>query len=126
MTDQQWEKLKEGAPHFESARRNWVRSAPRWLTDQVVEVYETVTGKKMINKNSNCSVCVLRIYQAAGKLYFDELEKRQANFEELKKRQVKDEKDEKSNNAQSKSRKRKKDSGDTRSSKKRVVETEVN
>lgn len=79
FTDKQWELLKQASPHFENARRERVRNAPRWLTQQVIDVYESATGKHMFHKDLSCAVCVLRIYQTVGKLYFDDLKNHQNN-----------------------------------------------
>lgn len=79
FTDKQWELLKQASLHFENARRERVRNAPRWLTQQVIDVYEAATGKKMLHKDLSCAVCVLRVYQTIGKLYFDDLKYHQSN-----------------------------------------------
>ena len=43
-TDEQWKIIRQAAPHYESARLGYVRNAPRWLTEQVIAVYEAATG----------------------------------------------------------------------------------
>ena len=86
FTDKQWELLKQASLHFENARRERVRNAPRWLTQQVIDIYEAATGKQMLHKDLSCAVCVLRVYQTVGKLYFqDKLER--DNFDDLKNHQ---------------------------------------
>lgn len=86
FTDKQWELLKPASLHFENARRERVRNAPRWLTQQVIDIYEAATGKQMLHKDLSCAVCVLRVYQTVGKLYFqDKLER--DNFDDLKNHQ---------------------------------------
>ena len=100
FTDEQFELLTKALPHFESARRERVRNAPRWLTEQTISIYEAATGKRMLHKNLSCAVCVLRVYQAVGKLYFDDLKNHQnnnfkdklerENFEDLKNHQNND------------------------------------
>lgn len=79
MTNEQWNKFKEAAPHFESAKHNWVRNAPRWLSEQTIRIYEDVTGRTMLYHDLSCAICVLHIYQTAAKLYFDELERRKVS-----------------------------------------------
>lgn len=76
----QFEIIKKASPHFETARRDYIRNAPRWLTEEIVSTYETATGKKVLSKDYGCAVCVLHIYQQIGKTYFADLKER----EELK------------------------------------------
>jgi len=82
FTDEQLEILQQARPHFDSARRGFIRNAPRYLTEQVINVYES-TGRTILSKDLTCAVCVLRIYQAAGALYFKDIEERQ-RAEEMK------------------------------------------
>ena len=77
MTDEQWKQYKEAQPHFESAKHNFVRNAPRWLTEQTIRIYEDVTGRTMLYNDLSCAVCVLHIYQTAAKLFDEEQKNRQ-------------------------------------------------
>lgn len=79
-SEDQWRIIKEASPHYESARHEYIRNAPRWLTQQVIDVYEAATGKTMMHKDLSCAVCVLNIYKQIGKTYFNDLKER----EELK------------------------------------------
>lgn len=82
--DDVWEKFKKASPHFLSARKEYIRNVPVWLTEQTVNIYEQMTGKKVLNKDFSCAHCVLRVYQLAGKLYFQELDRRNKLEEENK------------------------------------------
>lgn len=77
FTDEQWNEIKKASPHFESARREYIRNAPSWLTKSVVEIYEAATGNKIPNRDFTCAICVLRIYQTIGKAYFADLKERE-------------------------------------------------
>ena len=72
-TDEQWKIIRQAAPHYESARLGYVRNAPRWLTEQVIAVYEAATGNTLQSKNLSCATCVLNIYNTIGRTYFKEL-----------------------------------------------------
>lgn len=74
--DEQWEQIKQASPHYETARRDYIRNAPRWLTEQIMTVYEDATGRTIMSRNLNCAVCVLHIYQTVGKTYFADLDER--------------------------------------------------
>jgi hypothetical protein len=76
LNEQQWNLLKQAAPHFETARHEYLRNCPRWLSEQVINVYEAATGKTILHKDLSCAVCVLRIFQTVSKLYFYNLEER--------------------------------------------------
>ena len=101
--DEEWRIIKEASPHYKTARQEYIRNAPRWLTEQVINIYESVTGKTILDKDLSCAHCVLRIYQIAGKLYFSELDRREKLEEE--KKNVRDD--------QSKRRNQKKTKGDS-------------
>lgn len=77
LTDEQWEEFKKASPHFLSAKNEYIRNAPRWLTESVINIYESATGKIILNKDLSCATCVLNIYKVAGKLYFSELSRRE-------------------------------------------------
>jgi hypothetical protein len=79
FTDEQWNEIKKASPHFESARRDYIRNAPSWLTKSVVDIYEAATGNKIPIKDFTCATCVLRIYQTIGKAYFADLKEREAS-----------------------------------------------
>ena len=74
--EEQWQLISQASPHFETARRDYIRNAPQWLTEQIMSVYEDATGKTIMSKNLTCAVCVLRIYQTVGKTYFADLDER--------------------------------------------------
>lgn len=75
-TEEQWRIIKQASPHYESARHEYIRNAPRLLTQQVIDVYEAATGKTVMHKDLSCAVCVLNIYKQIGKTYFSDLEER--------------------------------------------------
>lgn len=77
FTDEQWNEIKKASPHFESARRDYIRNAPSWLTKSVVDIYEAATGKTMPQRDFTCAICVLRIYQTVGNAYFADLKERE-------------------------------------------------
>lgn len=91
LTDEQWEEFKKASPHFKSAKQEYIRNTPRWLTESVINIYESATGNTIMSKDISCATCVLRIYQTAGKLYFSELERRE-KLEEGKKDGTRNEK----------------------------------
>ena len=74
--EEQWKVIANAAPHFETARRDYIRNVPRWLSEQIISVYEDATGKTIMSKDLNCAVCVLHIYQTIGKTYFTDLDER--------------------------------------------------
>lgn len=56
--------------HFENVIKNHnLRSAPRWLTEQIAKIYTETTGKKLPS-NYSCNTCVYNIYAKIGELYF--------------------------------------------------------
>ena len=75
-TEEQWKLIKQASPHYETAKHEYIRNAPRQLTEQVMNVYEAATGKKIFSRDLSCAVCVLHIYQQVGKTYFADLEER--------------------------------------------------
>jgi hypothetical protein len=75
-SNEQWDIIKKASPHYETARHEYIRNAPRQLTEQVMNVYEAATGKKIYSKDLSCAVCVLHIYQQIGKTYFADLEEK--------------------------------------------------
>lgn len=77
FTDEQWNEIKKASPHFESARRDYIRNAPMWLTKSVVDIYEAATGKTIPQRDFTCAICVLRIYQTVGNAYFADLKERE-------------------------------------------------
>lgn len=82
-TEEQWRIIKQASPHYDSARHEYIRNAPRWLTQQIIDVYEAATGKTVMHKDLSCAVCVLNIYKQVGKTYFqDKLERE--NFNDIK------------------------------------------
>lgn len=115
LTDEQWEEFKKASPHFKSSKQEYIRNAPRWLTEQVINIYESVTGKTILDKDLSCAHCVLRVYQIAGKLYFSELDRREKLEEEKKNVVTK-------TNAESNQRNEKKKVGSNGYGKKRSIE----
>ena len=83
MTDEQWNAFKEASPHFLSSKHDYIRNCPKWLSEQTINIYESVTGKTILNKNLNCAVCILNMFKITGKLYFDELERRNKKQNEI-------------------------------------------
>lgn len=77
FTEEQYNILKQATPHFETAKHEYVRNAPRWLTSQVINVYEAATGKTIMSKDLSCAVCVLRIYQIVGRQFFLDKQERE-------------------------------------------------
>lgn len=84
FNEEQWNIIKKASPHYETAKRDFIRNATRKMTEDIVGVYEAATGKTVPNKDSHCSVCVLRIYQIIGKAYFADLKERQKMEDEKK------------------------------------------
>lgn len=87
--DAQFAIIKKASPHYETARHDYVRNAPTWLTQEIINVYEAATGKTILHKTINCAVCVLRIYQTIGQTYFKDLAERQSlktDFKDLAER----------------------------------------
>lgn len=115
LTDEQWEEFKKASPHFKSAKQEYIRNAPRWLTESVINIYESATGNTIMSKDINCAHCVLRIYQTAGKLYFSELSRREKLEEEKKNVVTK-------TNAEPNQRDKKKKVGSNGNGKKRGIE----
>lgn len=74
--EEQWNIIKKASPHYETSRHEYIRNAPRQLTEQIMNVYEAATGKKIYSRDLSCAVCVLHIYQQIGKTYFADLEER--------------------------------------------------
>lgn len=77
-TDEQYEILSQAKPHFETVKRDYIRNAPKWLTEQIINVYEIATKKTIMNKDMNCSICVMNIYKIIGKTYDADTKEREA------------------------------------------------
>ena len=78
--DEQFKALTQALPHFKSAKHGYIRNAPRWLTEQVINVYEAATGKTIASKSLSCAVCVLNVYALVADTYFkDEKERQERN-----------------------------------------------
>lgn len=121
FTDEQWKIVKEAGPHFRTARQDYVRNAPMYLTQMLINIYESATGKTLANKDVTCAGCVLRVYQTVGKAYFSDLEEREnLEKEKLEKEENKDVITE--TNAKSNQRDEKKKVGSNRNGKKRGIE----
>ena len=105
FTDEQWSIVKEAGPHFRTARQEYIRNAPMYLTQMLINIYESATGKTLANKDVTCAGCVLRIYQTVGKAYFSDLEEREnLEKEKLEKEENKDERTEKTSENTSRNR----------------------
>lgn len=88
FTKEQIQALSEAELHFDSVcHHDYIRNAPRWLTQKIVEIYDNTVGVKT-NLNLSCSACVMRIYKAIGKKYYadkkllEENERREDNKKE--------------------------------------------
>jgi hypothetical protein len=90
-TDEQYEILSQAKPHFETVKRDYIRNAPKWLTEQIINVYEIATKKTILNKDMNCSICVMNIYKIIGKTYDADTKEREAKVEDTKVENVKEE-----------------------------------
>ena len=75
--EEQWHVIEQASPHYLTARREYIRNAPRWMTEQIINVYEAATGRTILSKDLSCSICVLRIYQQIGNTYFSDLAERE-------------------------------------------------
>lgn len=80
--EEQWELIKKASPHYATVQKDYIRNAPRWLTEEIINAYESATGKELIHKNLNCSVCVLNLYKIIAKTYFQDLEERENKINE--------------------------------------------
>lgn len=124
-SNEQWEVIKQASPHYVTARREYIRNAPRALTQRIIETYEEATGKTIMHKDLNCAVCVLRIYQAVGKTYFSDLAER----EELDKNKIINNAENNDNEgelAESDNGDKGKDTPDTRQDKKKLAKRRNN
>lgn len=83
FTDTQLELLKEAEPHFNTARKGFIRYASRDLSDKVADIYFEATGQK-IPKTWSCSICVLNLYRKVGYFYYKDLEEKQKEAERIK------------------------------------------
>lgn len=75
-TEEQYRILKQATPHFESVKHEYIRNAPRWLTEQIIDVYEQATKKTIFNKDLNCAICVMNIYKLIGKTFDEDTKER--------------------------------------------------
>ena len=75
-TEEQYKILKQATPHFESVKHEVIKNAPRWLTEQIIGVYEQATKKHIFNKDLNCAVCVMNIYKIIGKTFDEDTKER--------------------------------------------------
>lgn len=119
--DEQWAIIKKGSPHYITSRQDYIRNVPRWLLESIIEIYESATGKIILNKDLSCAVCVLNIIKTIAKTYFSDLDEREKLEEEkLEKEENKDVITE--TNAESNQRDEKKKVGSNRNGKKRGIE----
>jgi hypothetical protein len=75
--DEQWAIIKKGSPHYITSRQDYIRNVPRWLLENIIEIYESATGKIILNKDLSCAVCVLNIIKTVAKTYFSDLDERE-------------------------------------------------
>lgn len=100
-TDDQWLIIKKASPHYESAKKGYIRNVPSWLVEGIVKTYESATGKNMLYKDFTCATCVLHIMNLIGKTYFSDLAERN-KLQEEKKNVVRDEKSKRRNQKKTK------------------------
>lgn len=91
FTKENYDALYDAEIHFISAcRGGYIKNTPRWLTDQVADIWEKATGEK-VRRNWNCSSCVLNLYYLIGKKYlndkkiYEDMEKETLEKETLEK-----------------------------------------
>lgn len=88
--EEDYKALYDAEIHFISAcRGGYIKNTPRWLTDQVAEIWEKATGEK-VRRNWNCSSCVLNLYYLIGKKYLND----KKIYEEIEKERLEKEKEE--------------------------------
>lgn len=120
FTKEQIQALSEAELHFDSVcHHDYIRNAPRWLTQKIVEIYDNTVGVKT-NLNLSCSACVMRIYKAIGKKYYADKKLLEEN-ERLEDNQ----KEDATEKRQSVSKRRDADSGAKEKDKKRTVKRKV-
>lgn len=78
-TEEQYRILQQATPHFESVKHEVIKNAPRWLTEQIINVYEQATHKTIFNKDLSCAVCVMNIYKLIGKTFDEDTKERVEN-----------------------------------------------
>lgn len=88
--DEQWAIIKKASPHYITSRQDYIRNVPRWLLEDIIEIYESATGKTILNKDLSCAVCVLNIIKTIAKTYFSDLDERE-KLEENKDGEKRDE-----------------------------------
>lgn len=77
-TEEQYRILKQATPHFNSVKHEVIKNAPRWLTEQIIDVYEQATHKTIFHKDLSCAICVLNIYKLIGKTFDEDTKEREA------------------------------------------------
>lgn len=105
-TDEQFNVIKKASPHYITSKKEYIRNVPSWLLEDIVEVYESATGKEILHKNFSCAICVLRIIQTIGKTYFSDLEEREKIEEENKDGGTENIEEKKTNSRNNKKKKR--------------------
>lgn len=73
-----FEKQFDGAVYHER-----LRNAQRWMTEQIVALYESVTNNKL-SHNYSCASCLMNIYRHVGTIYFND----KAAYEDMEKSAV--------------------------------------
>lgn len=106
-TNEQYEILSQAKPHFETVKRDYIRNAPKWLTEQIINVYEIATKKTILNKDMNCSICVMNIYKLIGKTYDADTKERKEKINETSKTVTEEKTNEAPKNVTKKSKKSK-------------------
>ena len=81
-TEEQYRILKQATPHFESVKHEVIKNAPRWLTEQIIDVYEQATHKTIFHKDLSCAICVLNIYKLIGKTFDEDTKEREATLKD--------------------------------------------
>lgn len=72
FTKENYDALYDAEIHFISAcRGGYIKNTPRWLTDQVADIWDKTTGEN-VRRNWNCSGCVLNLYNMVGKKYLND------------------------------------------------------
>lgn len=87
FTKEEYDALYEAQIHFINVRtNNCIKNCPRWLCDQVANVWENKTGEK-VQRNWSCNSCVFNFFNIVGKHYMADMklyEKEEKEKEEEK------------------------------------------
>lgn len=73
FTKEEYDVLYEAQIHFINVRtNNCIKNCPRWLCDQVANVWENKTGEK-VQRNWSCNSCVFNFFNIVGKHYMADM-----------------------------------------------------